>query len=243
MIDAQGAVQVKGTVHTWSASLAVSVDYMQEQPSPQSKWFRNRFLHAPMAYIFLWVLAIWFIEIVDSFVLDDRLQANGIRPRDTSGLTGIVWSPFLYSNFGHVFSNTAPFVAMGFLVSLRDKNRWFVVTFTAMLGGGLLTWLFAAGGNHIGLSGIVFSYFGYLLGYAFFTRSVRSMAIAAVTGFLYGTMLLGLVPRPGISWEGHLSGVAVGVIIAAIYKDERETSKARQRTEPQAWEADEPWLE
>ncbi|PSB06060.1 rhomboid family intramembrane serine protease, partial [filamentous cyanobacterium CCP2] len=94
---------------------------------------------------------------------------------------------------------------------------FFVVTIVAMLIGGLGTWMFGAAGCHIGASGVVFGYLGYLLGRGYFDRSFGSMLFSVVILLVYGGLLWGVLPtRVGISWEGHLFGFVGGVVAARL---------------------------
>ena len=46
-------------------------------------------------------------------------------------------------------------------------------------------------------------------------RRLRSVAVGALVALVYGTTLLfGLVPRPGVSWQSHLFGALAGVLAA-----------------------------
>lgn len=159
---------------------------------------------------------IWAVEVIDTFILDDRLQRGGIRPRRVTGLDGILWSPFLHSGWGHIISNTIPFAVLGALVAVRGVSRWLTVTLTAVLLGGTLTWIFAGGGNHIGASGVVFGYLGALIGAAIFERRPSSIAPALVAVLLYSGIVVGFVPQAGVSWEGHLFGAIAGLIAAKV---------------------------
>jgi membrane associated rhomboid family serine protease len=189
--------------------------------------------------------AMWLIEAVDTVVLDDRLQQNGIAPRQMDGLDGILWAPFLHSTFGHLISNSVPFLALGFLVSLRGRRYWALISVCVVVGGGALTWLLGSGGNHIGASGLVFGYFGALMGAAFYERRPRTIAPALVALLLYSGIVVGLVPRQGISWEGHLFGMLIGILMArALARSAKPlVSKSGDSAEPYPWELDEPWLD
>lgn len=184
----------------------------------------------------------WLIEITDTVLLDDRLQRNGIHPRNTDGLDGIIWAPWLHSDFGHLISNTVPLLVMGWLTALRGFRYWLAITVASIVVGGGLVWLFAGGSNHIGASGLVFGYFGALMGAALRSRTPAMLAPALVALFLYGTILVGIVPQDDISWEGHLAGLIVGMGMAY-----RLVPKApRRRTDEDddvlyPWELDEPW--
>jgi membrane associated rhomboid family serine protease len=171
----------------------------------------------------------WLVEIADQ-VLDGRLDSNGIEPRDVDGLDGVVFAPFLHGGFDHLIGNTIPFLLLGFAIAVGGIARVAAVTVIVALVGGLGTWLIAPANTvHIGASGIVFGYASYLVARGLFTRSVAQIALGVVVLAVWGTTLLqGLVPEDGISWQGHLFG-AIGGIIAARLLHRRAT---RAGTEP-----------
>ncbi len=161
----------------------------------------------------------WFVEAADTFILGDRLQRNGIQPRRTAGLDGVLWAPFLHSTWSHLVSNTLPFAVLGGLVAVRGFNRWMAVSLSAILIGGGLTWALAGTGNHLGASGVVFGYFGALIGAAIFERRPASIAPALVAIMLYGGIIVGLAPQEGVSWEGHLFGAIGGLVASKMLSD------------------------
>ena len=159
----------------------------------------------------------WVVEILS--VGFDSIDNNGILPRMLDGLDGILWSPFLHSGFPHLISNTIPFAILSGLVLIRGAKRWLSASAIIIGLGGLLVWAFAIGSNenHIGASGWVFGLFGFLVLSAFFERKPLSIGIGLITLFLYGgTILFGVIPRDGISWEGHLFGFIAGVVAARV---------------------------
>ena len=160
----------------------------------------------------------WVTEIVDT-VLGGRLDINGIIPRSIAGLDGILWSPFLHDGFSHLISNTLPLAVLSGLVLLQGVRRWIYASIIIVIVGGLLVWAFAIGSNevHIGASGWIFGLFGFLVVSAILERKLMSIGIGLVTLFFYGsTMMLGFIPRPGLSWEGHLFGFIAGIVAARI---------------------------
>ncbi len=180
------------------------------------------------------LVTMWLIEIVDTALLDDRLQGNGIRPRSTSGLDGILWSPFLHSDFSHLISNTVPFAVLSGLSLTRGLTRHLAASAMIIGIGGLLVWLFAIGQNenHIGASGWVFGLFGWLVAGAWFERRLGSIVSAGAAVLLYGgIMLTGFVPRDGISWEGHLFGFIAGVATARILTTRAGTGRSDRALE------------
>ncbi|MGC9503185.1 rhomboid family intramembrane serine protease [Baaleninema sp.] len=167
------------------------------------------------------VAVMWVEEILDQFVFGGQLNAFGIYPREPDTLRGILFMPFLHGNFTHLISNTVPFLILGWLVMVRGIRDFFIVTAAAMLLGGVGVWLFGAPGIHIGASGVVFGYLGFLLLRGLFERSFQSIALSLMVGFFYGGLVGGILPgQPGISWEGHLFGF-LGGILAAKYISRR----------------------
>jgi membrane associated rhomboid family serine protease len=203
-------------------------------------WLR-RILWTPVGMLVLALLLIWTIEVIDSVAIDDWFQRHGIQPRELEGLDGIVWAPFLHSDFGHLASNSVPLLALGGLVAARGMRYWSRVTAVAILFGGALTWVFAASGNHIGASGVVFGYLGALLGAAVFERRPKALAPALLVLGFYSGSLAGLVPQDSISWEGHLFGLLAGITASRWLAEPRRTRVERPE-DIQPWEIDEPWL-
>ena len=163
----------------------------------------------------------WLTEIVDQ-VGDARLDQYGIEPRDGDGLVGIVVSPFLHAGFDHLIANTIPFLVMGVLIALSGVARVAGVTLIVALVGGLGTWLVAPERTiHIGASGIVFGYATYLIARGLYSRRMLHLAAGAAVVAVWGSSVLaGLLPEEGISWQGHLFG-AIGGIVAARLLDRR----------------------
>ena len=206
----------------------------------ETKTSRARLLLTPIGLMALALAAMWGIEVADSVVLDEALQRHGLRPRRRDGLDGIAWAPFLHSDYGHVASNSVPLLVLGGLVAARGRRYWGWVTCAAILLGGGLTWLLAGDGMHIGASGVVFGYFGAILGAAIFERRIRALGAALIALGFYSSLIAGLVPQEAISWEGHLFGLVGGVIASRALAEPRVTSKDTPY-EPEPWELDEPW--
>ena len=91
------------------------------------------------------------------------------------------------------------------------------MTVAGILLGGGLTWLFARNACHIGASGLIFCYFGYLASLAWFHRTFGTLLLSVVCVIGYGGIVRGIVPTSaGISWESHLSGLVAGVALASL---------------------------
>ena len=170
------------------------------------------------------VAIIWVLEFVDVF-LGGALNRYGILPRNLIGLRGILFAPFLHGNFAHLIANTIPFLTLGWFVMLRETSDFFVVTGITMLVSGLGVWLIGSSGLHIGASGVVFGYLGFLLARGYFERNIPSILLSVIVGFLYGGAIWGVLPtQPGVSWEGHLFGFVGGVIAARFLSQRKQVS-------------------
>jgi len=172
------------------------------------------------------VALLWAIEIVDASVPFLYLDNFGIRPRETSGLWGILFAPFLHGDFAHLISNTIPFVSLSWLIMLRSTEDWLVVTLISATIGGLGTWLLGDTNSvHIGASGVIFGYFGFLLLRGYFERSLVAILFSVLVFFLYGSILWGVLPNMDgepISWEGHLCGFVGGIVAAKVMAKPRK---------------------
>jgi membrane associated rhomboid family serine protease len=160
--------------------------------------------------------SMWVIEITDRILPFIHLEAHGIHPRSTKGLLGIALSPFLHGDFPHLISNSLPLLVLGGLVLAGGRGVFFGTTiFVIVLGGGAVWLLAPTGTNHIGASGLVFGYLGFLLARGIFEKSIAWFLLSLAVLIAYGGLLFGVLPgQPGISWQGHLFGFVAGIIAA-----------------------------
>lgn len=161
----------------------------------------------------------WVVEVVD-LLAGGRLDGLGIVPRDPDGLVGIVLAPFLHVGFGHLAGNTLPLLVLGATVALGGALRVALVTAVVALVAGLGVWLLAPAGTvHLGASGLVFGYAAYLATRGLFSRRPVQLAVGVLVVLVWGTTLLGgLVPASGVSWQGHLFGALGGVAAARLLR-------------------------
>ena len=175
---------------------------------------------------------VWLLEIIDQVFFGNGLNALGVRPRTFNGLIGIFFMPFLHNGLGHLLANTIPFVVMGWLVMLRRTADFFFVSIIVVLVSGLGIWLLGGTNTvHIGASGLVFGYFGFLVLRSYFERSFFSIVIAVVVLFIYGGLIWGVFPtfQSGVSWLGHFFGFVGGVWAAYLLTNRVGTSEFRGR--------------
>lgn len=162
------------------------------------------------------ISVLWVLEIADTLIFKGWLNRFGILPRRWLGLRGILLAPLLHGNLRHLSMNTVPLVVLGWLILVRSTQVFVIVTAAVWLIGGLGVWLFAgAKSNHIGASGLVFGYLGFLLTNGYVEQSLVAIATTILVGLLYGSTLWGILPlQRGVSWQGHLFGVLTGGLCA-----------------------------
>lgn len=165
------------------------------------------------------IALLWVLELVDTLLLRGAFNRLGIKPRQAKGLIGIPLAPLLHGNLGHLAANTGPLAILGSLILLDSLRSLLVVTGMVWLVSGVGVWLLGRSQtNHIGASGLVFGYLGFLLLRGYFERSPLAIGVAVLVGFLYGGALWGLLPlQRGRSWAGHAFGFLGGGLAARYW--------------------------
>lgn len=165
----------------------------------------------------LWVIQ--FLNAANNYSLD----RFGLRPRRIDGLWGVVTEPFLHASYSHLFSNTVPFVAVGWVLLLSGLRTWLTVSALVVVLGGLAAWLVAPAGIIVGASALIFGWLGYLIARAYFSRKLRWILVAALVLFFFGTLLNGLLPslESNVSWQSHVCGFGAGIIAGAVLHPRR----------------------
>ncbi|MBQ0733665.1 rhomboid family intramembrane serine protease [Aquimarina celericrescens] len=166
----------------------------------------------------LFVLIIWIIFWFEvRFRLD--FSSFGVLPRTVKGLRGVLFSPFIHSDITHLWHNTLPLLILSLaLFYFYQSNAWKVLIIGTLFTG-IATWLLGRTANHIGASGVVYMLFGFLFFKGIIAKHFRLTALSFVVVFIYGSMVWYILPiDPKISWEGHLSGLFVGTLLAFFIK-------------------------
>lgn len=170
-----------------------------------------------VALVFIGVL--WTIFIFDT-VFGLRLGRFGLRPGSAMGLIGVFTAPLLHANFQHILSNTLPlFIALTATLYLYPNAAIRVIP-TIWIGSGVLAWLIGRPSLHYGASGLIYGLLAFVFMSGILRRDMRSISVSLLVGFLYGSMVWGVLPtRPQMSWEMHLSGALIGLLLAFVYRD------------------------
>ncbi len=160
------------------------------------------------------LLLLWGTYAVN-LLLGNRLLYLGIRPRVLAGLPGIFFAPFLHANFNHLFFNSIPFIVLANFILIQGIPFFIHVSILIILFSGLLTWCFANRGIHVGASGVITGYWGYLMAHAYYHSSVTSVVLAFVCIMYFAGILYSIFPgKKHVSWQGHLFGLISGLGVA-----------------------------
>jgi membrane associated rhomboid family serine protease len=172
----------------------------------------------------------WAVECVN-FMFGGGLVRYGIIPHSVLGLRGIVFAPFLHGSFAHLIANSLPYITLGWLVMLRRTSDFIWVSLIVMMISGFGTWLIAPSNSvHVGASGAIFGYLGFLISRGYFERRFFSILLSIAIGVIYGGLLWGVLPgNSGISWQGHLFGFIGGIVAGRILLAPRRSSTAISR--------------
>jgi len=161
-------------------------------------------------------LLLWGINFLN-WLFASKLNVLGLYPRRLSGLIGIIFAPILHQNFKHLFFNTIPLLALGSVVLGRGLQRFLSVTLIILFLGGFMVWLLGRRALHLGASGLVSGYFGYILSTAYFDLSFTTCILAVFAVYYFGSIFLGIFPQSkNISWESHLWGFLSGILSAYL---------------------------
>lgn len=143
----------------------------------------------------------------------------GIRPRVLAGLVGILTAPLAHASFEHLMSNTLPFALLSTVLLYAFPRAARYALPLIWLGSGLGVWLWARPSVHVGASGITHGLMFFLFFMGLLRRDRLAVAIALVVFFLYGGMVMTVLPRePDISFEYHLFGALTGLAAAFAFR-------------------------
>jgi len=123
----------------------------------------------------------------------------------------------------HILFNGYSLWVLGMVLErLLGASRFLALFFTAGLGGSLAVLWLAPGQAVIGASGAIFGLFGTLLVIQRnFGGTNPQLLIVLVLNLILGFVV------PGISWQAHIGGLVVGILLGWLLVKDREAGKPR----------------
>jgi membrane associated rhomboid family serine protease len=162
--------------------------------------------------------------------------ALAIAPHMAAGLVGIVTAPLLHGSLEHLGANAVALLLLGTLAGTVYPRATLRALPLVWIGSGLAAWALGdSGTRHLGASGIAHGLMFLVFTLGLLRRDRPAIAAAMVVFFLYGGMLLTVLPHAiGVSWQAHLGGALAGIVAAWIWRN-RDPRAPRRRY---SWEDD-----
>lgn len=189
-------------------------------------------------YLFLIVPSIllftmWSIKLYE-YSESLSLSHFSLYPRNFKQLYGIFTMPFIHSDYKHLLNNSIPlFILTGGLYYFY-KDLATKIIFWIYLISGFWVWCAARPSYHIGASALVYGLASFIFFSGVIRKEIKLLAFSLIVVFLYGSMVWGIFPtKEHISWEGHLFGFIIGLILAIVFQKEGPQKKVYD------WEEDE----
>lgn len=166
----------------------------------------------------LFVAIMWGVHL-SGIAFDKSFVTYGVHPRDWVGLRGILFSPFIHGDWKHLVNNSTPIFLLGTALFYFYRGSAWTIWLYGMLISGLWVWVGGRPSFHIGASGLVYVFAFFLFFGGVFNRNTHMMGISLLITFLYGSLVWGIFPiEDGISWESHLFGAVLGLVMAFVYR-------------------------
>ena len=196
------------------------MSYPETDISSERAFFRKK-LGLSMLIPGVFVFLMWLVKIIE-VLFDLDLSRFGIYPFSLEGLPGIIFSPFIHANFGHLFNNSLPLFFLGTALFYFYSEIAVKVSLWTYLLTGILVWLAGRSAWHIGASGLIYGLASFLFFSGIIRKYFRLVALSLLIVFLYGSMVWGIFPNiyKEISWESHMLGFISGIILAVAYRKE-----------------------
>jgi len=146
-------------------------------------------------------------------------RAWTVMPRALAGLLGLLTAPLLHGSLEHLGANAVSLLLLGTLAGSVYPRATLRALPLLWLGSGLGAWLLGdPGTHHLGASGLTHGLMFLLFALGLLRRDRPAIAAAMIGFFLYGGMLLTVLPHdPGVSWQSHLGGAIAGVVAALLF--------------------------
>jgi membrane associated rhomboid family serine protease len=169
----------------------------------------------------IFVFFMWLVKIIE-ILFNIDLTNLGIYPLSLKGVPGILFSPFIHANFGHLFNNSLPLFFLGTALFYFYSEIAVKVSLWTYFLTGILVWLAGRDAWHIGASGLIYGLASFLFFSGIIRKYFRLVALSLLIVFLYGSMVWGIFPNiyKNVSWESHMLGFISGIILAVAYRKE-----------------------
>jgi membrane associated rhomboid family serine protease len=190
-------------------------------------------------YAAIMVSVMWFGYLLQYIGLFTGCS-GAIIPLNPHGLKGIFLSPFLHGSREHLFGNSVPIFVLIFLLFQFYPFIARKVFFLGWILTGFLVWLLPPIDIYtrefntvciIGASGLVYVFAFFIFFSGVFRWNMKLLTVSMVVALYYGSLIWGVMPEElfsnlpepsRISWQSHLSGAVIGIMMAFIFRKSGE---------------------
>lgn len=206
------------------------------------KLFKNKLEIKALLYPTIMLSVMWLFFFAQHLGLFQECS-GAIVPLVPEGLAGVIFSPLLHGGFQHIFGNSIPMFVLMFLLFQFYPKIAGKVFILGWLFSGLLVWalppidVFSGEYRYvciIGASGLVYVLAFFLFFSGIFRQDKSLMVISLLVALYYGSLIWGVLPEElfstlsepsRVSWQSHLTGAFIGIIIAFIYRKKGEKKR------------------
>jgi len=171
----------------------------------------------------LFLLLLMFLVHWIQFMEETHWFFLGVKPLSSEGLPGILLSPFIHADWGHLGANAGPFLVLTSVLFYVYRDIALKVFIWIYILAGIWLWFGARDAWHVGASGLVYGMAAFLFVSGIIRNYVPLIALSMMVVFLYGGLFWGIFPVEWLveySWEAHLWGALAGVVVAVVFRNE-----------------------
>lgn len=164
----------------------------------------------------------WYNSLNSSGNLPQQVSVNlGTHAREWTFFYTALTGSWIHGNWEHLMGNVFSLAGLSLLFLLFIKKGWLRFFLIQWVFSGIILFFLAPKGSiHIGASTWSYSFAGFLTTLAFLHPNRKVLSLFFIICLWYGSMWWGIFPiDPRISFQGHISGLTTGVLIALLGRD------------------------
>lgn len=166
------------------------------------------------------------IIMILSFILEKGMDWDfhtaSVFPRKFETILGIFPLIFIHADWTHLLNNVISFVLLASLLYFFYSEIATKILLISYIFSGFALWIIGRENWHIGASGLIYSLAFFLFFSGVFRKHIPLISISLIITFVYGNMVWHIFPwelNDPVSWEGHLAGGVVGLILSVCYRN------------------------
>jgi len=154
--------------------------------------------------------------------MDWDFHSAGVYPRRIENVWGVFTLVFIHADWSHLINNIISFVLLSSFLYYFYKELANRIMLLSYIFSGSILWIIGRDSWHVGASGWIYSLAFFLFFSGLIRKYIPLIAISLIVAFIYGSMIWHIFPwqiQDPVSWEGHLAGGLVGVVLSLWYRN------------------------